>query len=128
MRNRAKCNICKSIIESFHSTDYVECKCGEISVDGGLAMKCAAKNFDNFLRVDDEDHEIIPKIKSRSDDVKPLDNGTHKPSKDELLKMLDDMIENIERLPNYAMTTPIDHYDLLSALLLLSALFRADKA
>ena len=33
--NKAKCKVCKDIIESKHTHDYVECSCGEISVDGG---------------------------------------------------------------------------------------------
>ena len=33
--NKAKCRLCGDIIESKHRHDYVECKCGEISVDGG---------------------------------------------------------------------------------------------
>lgn len=128
MRNRAKCKLCKDIIESFHSTDYMMCKCGEIVVDGGSAMRCGANNFDNFIRVDDEGNEIIPTIKSCNDNVKPLDNEVKKPSREELLKMLESMIENIERLPSHAMTTSIDHYDLLSFMMLVSALFRSDKA
>lgn len=127
MRNRAKCKLCKSIIESFHSMDYVTCKCGEISVDAGEALKCYAKDFANFLRVDDEGNEIIVTIQE-SADVKPLCNPEEKkkPSRKELLDMLDNMIESIDSLPNNAMTTPINHYDFSSALILVSSILRAD--
>lgn len=34
-RNRAKCLKCGDVIESKHVHDFVSCKCGAISVDGG---------------------------------------------------------------------------------------------
>lgn len=33
--NKVKCLLCKDIIESTYTHDYVECKCGNIAVDGG---------------------------------------------------------------------------------------------
>ena len=137
MKNRAKCKLCSSIIESFHATDWVTCKCGEIHVDGGDAMKCAAKNWSNFLRVDDSGNEIIVKVESPSDpehastgDGENGDSGDHnkhkKPSKLELIEMLKEMINSIERLPDYAMSTPITHYDFSSLLILLLALLSDD--
>lgn len=48
--NKAKCKLCNSIIESKYRHDYVECSCGEISVDGGKDyLKRGAKNFENFI-------------------------------------------------------------------------------
>ena len=35
IRNRAKCKKCKQIIESKFTHDFVTCKCGAISLDGG---------------------------------------------------------------------------------------------
>ena len=35
-RNAAKCLLCEDIIESKHVHDFVTCKCGNVSVDGGL--------------------------------------------------------------------------------------------
>lgn len=46
--------------------------------------------------------------------------------KEELLKELSIMIENIEKLPPHALLAPINHYDLASALMLLLAILRAD--
>lgn len=124
MRNRAKCKLCKTIIESYHPGDYVDCKCGEISVSGGAAMFCAAKSWDNFVRVDDKDSEIVTKV---LDDVKPVDNYDKKPTKKELIEMLERDITNIENMPQAAMTAPITHYDLASSLLLLLAIFKAEE-
>lgn len=54
-----------------------------------------------------------------------MENETPKPTKQELLEMLDEMIKNIERLPSYAMLTPITHYDHCSLLILLSSILRS---
>ena len=35
VKNMIKCNLCGDIIESKHRHDYVTCKCGSCSVDGG---------------------------------------------------------------------------------------------
>lgn len=124
MKNRAKCKLCNSIIESFHSTDCVECKCGEISVSNGAAMYCGAKNWNNFIRIDDEENEIIPTIT----DTKPTDivNQVIKNKKD-LFDMLDEMIKSYERLPLHAQTSPASNADLCSALMLIKAIFSAEN-
>ena len=123
MKNRAKCKLCQSIIESFHLHDHVTCKCGEISVSGGVQeYNCSANDWGNFLRVDDLGNEIIVKIKDEEkDEAKPL--YTEKPSREEKLKMLDEMIKSYESLPQSAMTSPVTAYDLVSALLLVRSLF-----
>ncbi len=122
MRNRAKCKLCNDIIESFHSTDTVHCSCGKLFVWGGSAMGCAYDKIIDFVRVDDENNEVIVKEKL----VENADISSPKPDREELLKMLDEMIKNIEGLPQQALSQPVTHYDLLSALLLLSSVFRAD--
>ncbi len=124
MKNRAKCKLCNSIIESFHSTDYVMCKCGEIAIDGGEGMKCYAKNWDNFLRIDDQGNQIIVTIKDL-ETKSPIDNQA-KPTKKELLNMLEEMIKTYERLPEQAAVAPVTNYDLASSLMLLLSIIRAD--
>jgi hypothetical protein len=124
MKNRAKCKLCNTIIESFHSTDYVMCKCGEIAVDGGEAQRCVANDFANFLRVDDQGNEIVVTVIEREVENELL---TKRPSKKELLEMLDEMVKNIENLPQNALTLSITHYDLWSALALISQIFKTKK-
>lgn len=126
MKNRAKCKLCQSVIESFHSTDYVICKCGHIALDGGDAMRCFAKDWNNFLRVDDNDNEIPVQVKG--EEANAFDAPSTKPTRKELIEMLDSMIKNIENLPQAAMTAPITHYDFVSALLLLSEIAKSDLA
>ncbi len=125
MKNRAKCKLCGSIIESFHDQDFVQCECGEITVYAGTALRCTANNWSNFLRVDDQGNEIIVRIKEMASDVNPLDTPPGKPDKKELLGMLSEMIKNIENLPQHAALAPITHYDFASALLLVHTVFSA---
>lgn len=120
MKNRAKCKKCESIIESFHSGDYVNCNCGYISVSGGDGMYCSASDWSFFVRVDDNGNEIIPKIKEAKEEV-----AHGEPTKEEKLDMLSEMIKGYERLPQHAMTLPITHYDLLSALMLINSILRS---
>lgn len=130
MRNRAKCKLCESIIESFHNHDYVTCKCGEISVDGGTSYyKASAIDWRNFLRVDDEGNEIIVSViekEGTQQEHKEVEKPP-KPTYEDLLKMLDNMIKSYEELPPAALYSNINHYDLLSVLLLLSEIFRASS-
>lgn len=140
MRNRAKCKLCGDIIESVHNHDYISCKCGEIAVDGGQQYcRCSAKSWDNFIRVNDEGNEVIPKIMDKPS-VEEENNKVKKWVEDEILTAyekskkrkeialdaLDELIKKIEELPQMAWTTAITHYDYYSLLLLLSALFRSD--
>jgi hypothetical protein len=126
MKNRAKCKLCNEIIESFHPTDYVICKCGEIAVDGGDAMRCYAKSFENFLRVDDEGNEIIVRVESKSDDVKRLYIENTTPTKKDLLMMLEDMHQCYQKLPEVAKQAYVTNYDLESVLGLVLSIFRAE--
>lgn len=127
MKNRAKCKLCKSVIESFHSTDLVYCECGEIGVDGGPdGMRVIARDWENFIRVDDLGNEIAIKvIDDKKEDQLP-EVAMPKPTKEELLNILDEMVKNIENLPPQAMHTPINHYDYCSLMILLSSIFRSD--
>lgn len=130
MRNIAKCKLCNSIIESFHSTDYVTCKCDEIFVDGGDALRCGAKDWNNFIRVDDEGNEIVVKIQNKLNSQEYQNKSEihipSKPTKNDMLEMLDEMIKSYERLPQHAMLTSVTQADLLSVLLLFSSILRSD--
>lgn len=117
MRNRAKCKKCESIIESTSLGDIVYCKCGEISVSGGDKLGCAAKDWNSFLRVDDEGNVIVPTIQEAP-----------KPTKEDFIKALDEMIKSIEAMPPNAMVISINHYDFLSLLVLLQSIFSFDES
>lgn len=121
MKNRAKCRLCNDIIESYHATDYVECKCGEIGVSEGDSMRCCAKSWGNFMRVDDKGNEIAVKVK---EDVFKV--TSEKPNKKQLVDMLDEMIKSYDRLPENAMSAPVSNYDLVSSLMLLLAILRSE--
>lgn len=123
MKNRAKCKLCNSIIESFHRYDHVSCKCGEISIDGGNEqLICLAKDFKNFLRVDDDGNEIIVTVK----DPLSVDEIPTRPTKKDLMDELERLIESIEKMPDGAKFHPINHYDFCSSLVLISLILRSD--
>ena len=122
MKNIAKCKLCNTIIESFHSSDYVSCSCGEIAVDGGQALRCAARDFANFVRVDDEGNEIVVHIQDNKNSLDMVEKIT----KQDLIKRIDFMISGIEGMPPNALSTPLNHYDLVSVLALISAILKAD--
>jgi hypothetical protein len=113
---------------SYHQFDYVECKCGEITVEGGDAMRCAAKSWDNFLRVDDEGREYPIKIEELSKfelaDMVPYPPDRPKLTKEDLITTIVEMRKSIENLPSHAMQSPLTHYDMLSLLMLLESLFK----
>lgn len=119
MRNRAKCKLCKTVIESQTTFDYVTCKCGEVAISGGLdKYRVFANDLANVIRVDDNDNDIVPKIETKKPQV-------DKPSKQDLLKLFEDMIKGLEDQPREVMWSPVCHYDLLSALLLISSILKA---
>lgn len=63
MRNRAKCKLCGDTIESYANDDTIECSCGEITISGGAQKLITwAKDYTNFLRIDDFDNEIEVKF------------------------------------------------------------------
>ena len=126
MRNRAKCKLCSDIIESMHSSDLQVCTCGEISVDRGSDLGCAARNWANFLRVDDKGNEIQVKVRDESLE-KPIQPDSLKPSKAEKLAMLEEMVKSYENLPQVAMGTSVTQYDIYAALLLVLSILKEDN-
>lgn len=126
MRNRAKCKVCEDVLESFHRHDYVTCKCGQISIDGGLDyFKASAIDFDNFLRLDDNDNEIVVGF---VDDVKEIVENDQMPLKpSEPAQILDEMIKSYEHLPQAAMLQPATNADVLSILLLFRGIFQRER-
>tara|TARA_R110000868_G_scaffold399504_1_gene673296 strand:+ start:1394 stop:1780 length:387 start_codon:yes stop_codon:yes gene_type:complete len=126
LKNRAKCKLCEDIIESLHSQDYQRCRCGEIFVDGGKNLFCGASDWKNFIRVDDQGLEHIPKIIDKTDTVEEnvASPNTTPLTKNDRLDMLKEMIAGYDKLPPVALSQPITHYDMMSALILLHEILR----
>jgi len=125
MRNRAKCLKCGDILESFHPTDYVVCKCDEIALNGGSAMLCYAKSFKNFIRINDDGEEVIPTIVEKEvPEADPNQDMTQPPNRQELLSALNDYIKSFDNLPEHAMMTPITHIDLKNSLTIVYAILK----
>lgn len=127
MKNRAKCKLCSSIIESFHPNDHVLCKCGEIEINGGEAMLAKAKDFANFLRVDDLGNEIVVQYRQKPEDIGSngnADDPKESLAKEELLDMLDTMIKGDEGLPDKVKENQLNTYDLLRYMYLIKEMFK----
>ena len=115
MRNRAKCKVCNEIIESTETDKTVWCKCKQIGINGGKEkFWCHAVNFENFLRIDDEDNEIPVHFVD-------MTNQINKAKLKQVLESIDEMVKSYEGLPATAMLTEVTHYDLMSVLYLLSS-------
>jgi len=85
IKNKALCNKCKDIIESKHVHDFVSCKCGAISVDGGRDyLKRGAKDWNDLIDLSEETEEppkpgkTIKEEKSEKEGFKWLVNGSWK--------------------------------------------------
>ena len=61
-------------------------------------------------------------------EVDAIEENTPKPSRKELLEMLDATIQNIESLPPQALYSPITHSDFWAALILLSSILKSDDS
>ena len=123
MKNIAKCRLCHSVIESRHYCDYVTCSCNEIAIDGGNQnLFVYARNFENFMRIDENGNEILVSVKDKEAETEKT-----KPSREDLISMLDEMIASYERLPTHAQQSFVTNYDLSAALLLVSALLKAES-
>ncbi|MES2875413.1 MAG: hypothetical protein V4708_16940 [Bacteroidota bacterium] len=120
MRNRAKCKLCNTTIESFHDTDLQFCECKAIGIDGGnSSYKVYANDFAHVVRIDDNDKEVTVKEKLViAEEVKPL-------SRDDMLKELDMMCDEIDNLPQHAMQQPVNQYDFYRLCLLVRSILRA---
>lgn len=98
MRNRAKCKACNEILESFHEFDYVSCKCGEIGISGGLVRyEVSARNPENFLRVDDDGHEI-PVTWKEKEDMDKNPPPPKKMTKKEAIEELNNRLQYMENM------------------------------
>lgn len=128
MRNIAKCKLCSDIIESFHPTDMVVCKCGEIALDGGVNMNCFAKtDLHNIVRIDDEGNEIEVTVIDKNSNNTPTDDISRGLSPLEVTRRaIKDMTEYYQSLPPQALQGYVTGYDLLSVLLLVESLSKAD--
>jgi hypothetical protein len=124
MINRAKCKLCNKIIELKEIDGLESCDCGEIAFEyrnkGHIAI---CKRIENLVAIDDEGNEIVVTTVNES---LPTKNEV-KHNRNDLLKILDKMIKDYEELPQSAMSTYITQYDMMSALMLVSEIFKVKE-
>jgi hypothetical protein len=104
MRNRAKCKLCQSIIESFYPGHVDTCKCGAITVFNGEAMDMAPFNSPHFLRVDEIGNEIVVSYKEKGAEGQgheEADNPNEPLSRADLIKDFENAIEYIDKAPDH---------------------------
>lgn len=53
-KNKARCKVCNTVIESKHRYDFVMCKCESIFVDGGNDYWRSGGMPENFERIYEE--------------------------------------------------------------------------
>jgi len=129
MRNRAKCKLCLSIIESFLPDEIVHCKCGEIAVCDGSAMRMWPIGSANFLRIDDIGNEIVVSYVEKGAEKESDDGSQHNskpPTRGDLIGEIDNMIRTFENLPDHAKMSPITHYDFISLMLIISNILKRE--
>ena len=129
MKNKAKCKQCQSIIESLTPQDFQLCTCKEIFVDGGDSMLCGANDWSNFIRIDDNGNEIIPKIVDKTTEktdntISLSEQDLPKFTKEDKLDMLKEMIAGYDKLPPGALSQPITHYDMMSSLIIIHQILK----
>lgn len=128
MRNRAKCKLCKSVIESLedNAQELIACACGEIAIMGGSSHYYVEvkDKFENMLRIDDNEQEVSVKVKqSESQDTKE-EAMEIKPTRDQLLEMLLEQLRVSENLPPHVRSSFVTYLDLEAALWLVYAIFK----
>lgn len=127
-RNRAKCRVCKQVIESMSAHDMQVCSCGEISIDGGTEYyKASFHDPYNFLRIDEDGTEIEITFNENPPSLekeKPVNDPTSL-TKEDMLDMLKLHIESYENLPDNAKHAPVTVYDLQCLAMLVHSILKA---
>jgi len=106
--------------------DFVECPCKEICVHGGNKNYCGAKDWGNFVRIDDEGNEVEIKVQDKKE---PLTSNEKIEEKKPLISLEDKldalklMIEDYESLPSHGQYQTVSVADHLSMLLIVESLF-----
>ncbi len=115
MINRAKCVLCQSTIESHLPDEIVYCKCGEIAVCDGPAMRMMPLGSKNFVRVDDMGNEIV--VQYRAHEEEPSEEQQEKDdnkniSIHEALEALEESIKYNDNLPQHVQYSFVTTYEL----------------
>ncbi len=123
-RNRAKCRLCHTIIESMAIHDKVMCPCGEIAIDGGPLSPDGLRwleslHWENLIVIDDEGNEVNPTV-VKKDGTKVVEEM--RGDKQSPLDMVNSLIARCESLPQDAMMQYLTQYDYLSLLYLMKAM------
>ena len=101
--------MCEYIITP-NESDVISCFCGEVTSDGPQKKIICLTSVDSYEELDGDGNLLVVRNVTR---------------REELLRMLDDMVKSYENLPESGKLSPITNYDLSSALLLLASILRS---
>ena len=130
MKNRAKCKLCHSIIESHFSGDVMYCKCGAISVFGGDSMDMAPFGSPNFLRIDEQGNEVVVSYK-RIDGEKEANDPVEQPPEyftaEDHVKYLERLLELDEDFLDKGHNQPMSRVEVIQYMRYIVKLFKGMK-
>jgi len=100
------------------------CKCGNCGVEGGTeAYKLIWEDLSKIVRLEDDNTETPIKGDAEPAPAMP----PVKPSRKEIMDTIGMSIKAFENLPPNAMMAPVTHYDFLSLLITMHALFAEEQ-
>lgn len=116
MKNRAKCKLCLTIIESHFEGDVCYCRCGEICVFGGPSMDMSPFGSPHFLRVDDLGNEVVVQYKSVNETKESDDAVDQEPEQlhvEDPLHYLESIFELDEQFLNKGHNQPMTRSEVM---------------
>lgn len=122
--NKAKCLLCGDIIESKHLHDHAFCRCGNVSVCGGLINPVIrGTNYSQVGSVEEDDHSIKGEYKPNEKDGGC--QGNKQVVRDGAFYELERLLVNLHDLPPKALDAPVTHRDYSVLIGRLLAILRA---
>jgi hypothetical protein len=106
---KCRCKLCEEILSPIENS-IISCFCGEITLDGMIQKVICKTSADAYEEIDELGNVLVVRQPTR---------------REELLRMLDEMVKAYEDLPESGKLAPITNYDLASALLLVSSILRS---
>lgn len=111
--NKARCFFCNEIVTSRHLHDHAICKCGNVSVCGGLVNPIIrASDYSGVRGVEIGEDEV--EAKEHRKEEEHCDEPEQKITREELFERFEARLATLLRLPSIARTSFISHDDLYS--------------
>lgn len=122
--NAAKCLICGDIVESRHLHEHAFCKCGNVSVCGGLINPMIrGTNYSQVGSVDSDGQHV----EGEHDDQEKEHSAQRNQdiTRHNALYELESLLASIHNLPPHALNAPVTHRDYSAFISRVLAILRA---